>query len=182
MNKRSLRPKLKQPPATRQQTPAELLGQCLSFLQRKYYQDKDRQFAQDRQRLLQWVVLWPAKWFNERGVTIHTSQYLQIFTEVFMDGLRFGNTGNITYLPAWLAKVIRSHFDHHGDEIYAAAKSMRTLTDSIVLGALMAGKPAPTPAPDPIRELADAQRLLKPKNHGKRTKPLTPKPNQLTLL
>ena len=105
-----------------------------------------------------WVILWPAKWLNERGVTLSADRYREICESVFMDGLRFGNTENISYLPAWLAKVIQSHFACHGDEIYAEAKSMRTLVEHTLL---LAGR-LPQAAPDPVRDLAAAAALLRP--------------------
>jgi hypothetical protein len=84
----------------KQPTPQELLDDLLGFLQRKFYQGQPVAFAKDRRRLLDWVVLWPAAWLDERGVTLPAARYREIFMSVFMDGLRFGNTENITYLPA----------------------------------------------------------------------------------
>lgn len=163
-------------PPRKQQTSPELRDQCLDFLQRKFYQGHPVTFAKDRPRLLAWVVLWPAKWFNQRGVTVEPDRYFAIFSQVFMDGLRFGELEKITYLPAWLAKVIQSHFDHHGEDYYEAAKSIRenTLLKSILAGNLVAG----IARPDPIRELAQAARLLEPKKKVKNT----PVNDQLTML
>lgn len=94
----------------KQPTPQELRDELLGFLQRKFYPGQPVAFAKDRRRLLDWVILWPAKWLDDRGVTIPADRYRAIFMSVFMDGLRFGDTANITYLPAWLAKCIQSHF------------------------------------------------------------------------
>src|ERR1035437_2218454 len=106
----------------KQQTSQELLDDLLGFLERKYYEGHRIEYLKDRRRLLAWVVLWPATWLHERGVTLPDERYRQIFMGVFMDALRLGDTGNIKYLPAWLAKVIQSHFAVHGDEIYEQAK------------------------------------------------------------
>jgi hypothetical protein len=151
-----MRPKL---PAfqRKQQTSQELLDDLLGFLERKFYEGHRVEFLKDRRRLLAWVVLWPAVWLHERGVTLPDDRYRQIFMAVFMDALRLGDTGNIKYLPAWLAKVIQSHFAVHGDEIYEQAKSIRTLTEHALLSA---GK-AIQARPDPVRELAVAARLVK---------------------
>jgi hypothetical protein len=162
-------------PGRKQPTPQELLTELSDFLQRKFYEGRAVEFAKDRRRLLDWVILWPARWLDKRGVTIPADRYREIFMAVFMDGLRFGNTGNITYLPAWLAKLIQSHFEHHGDQIYAEAKSMRTMVEHAVL---VTGKLAQNPAPDPIRELAQAARLLA---SNKRVR-IAPIKDQLTLL
>src|SRR6185369_17295894 len=92
----------------KQLTSDELLNELLGFLQRKFYEGRAVAFQKDRRRLLEWVVLWPARWLDERGVTVASDKYREIFMSVFMDSLRFGDTANITYLPAWLAKVIQS--------------------------------------------------------------------------
>jgi len=141
----------------KQQTSQELLDDLLGFLERKFYEGHRVDFLKDRNRLLNWVVLWPATWFHEKGVSLPDDRYRQIFMEVFMTALQMGDTGNIKYLPAWLAKCIQSHFAIHGDELYDAAKSMRTLTEHALLSA---GK-ASVVRPDPVRELAAAARLVK---------------------
>jgi hypothetical protein len=151
----------------KQPTPQELTDSLLDFLERKFYQGRALNFAKDRPRLLKWVILWPASWLNKRGVTVPADRYRELFMAVFIDGLRFGNTGNITYLPAWLAKVIQSHFAHHGDEIYDQAKSMRNLVDQAVT---IASRPVQQ-APDTVRAMAQAASLLKPKRMLKKQPP-----------
>lgn len=158
-----------------QATPQELLDTCLGFLRRKFYEGHEVSFAKDRRRLLQWVVLWPAKWLDERGVTLPPDQYRERFMKVFMEAMTFGqDVQNITYLPAYLAKVIQSHFRIHEDEIYEQAKSLRNVLDSVLATACR----QVAPAPDPVRELATAARLLKAKKRA--SKP--PVNAQLTLL
>ena len=170
-----MRPNPQRPqPARKQATPVELRDDLLAFLERKFYAGHRIAFAKDRPRLLAWVVLWPAKWLDDRGVTIPADRYREIFMSVFMDGLRFGNTANITYLPAWLAKVIQSHFACHGDELYNEAKSLRTVLEATTLALGRLAKPSA----DPVRDLAQAARLLKaPKRLQK-----SPVKQQLTLL
>lgn len=148
--------KLQRQSPYKQETPQELLDACLGLLERKFYAGHPVSFAKDRPRLLQWVVLWPAHWFQQRGVTVPPDRYREIFFKVFLDALRFGNTENINYLPAWLAQVIKSHFACHGDELYAEAKTARNLVEHsvIVLSRL------PHASPDPVRDLAAARRLL----------------------
>lgn len=140
-----------------QQTPAELRDRLLDFLERKFYQGHPIPFSKDRPRLLAWVVLWPAKWFDQRGVTVTSDRYAEIFFQVFFDAQIHG-TEKVTYLPAWLAKVIQSHFAHHGDEYYEAAKTVRAAVET----ALMVAGRSQGPSPDPVRALAQAARLLKP--------------------
>jgi hypothetical protein len=158
----------------KQPTPKELTDDLLGFLQRKFYDGDPKCFAQDRSLLLAWAVLWPASWLNGKGVSLPTERYRQIFMAVFMDSIVHG-TSKIKYRPAWLKQVIQSHFRIHGDEIYAEAKSARTLVEN----ALALGCNAPVAArPDPIRELALAHALVLP---SKRVKKPTAK-EQLSLL
>lgn len=150
----------------KQITSQELRDRMLDFIQRKFYEGHAVEFRKDQRRLLAWVILWPAQWLNERGVSLPDDQFIEIFEGILMDALRLGNTGKINYLPAWLAKVIQSHFAVHGDEIYERAKSIRTLAESALL---VAGKAA-VARPDPVRELAVAARLLNaPKRRPKTT-------------
>lgn len=158
----------------KQPTPKELTDDLLGFLQRKFYEGDPKCFAQDRSRLLAWAVLWPAAWLNGKGVSIPTDRYRQIFMSVFMDSIVHG-TSKIHYRPAWLRQVIQSHFRIHGDELYAEAKSARTLVENaLALGC----KAAVAARPDPIRELALAHSLVVPSKRVKK-----PSPNdQLSLL
>jgi hypothetical protein len=162
-------------PKTIQLTSVELKDRCLEFLRRKFYPTQNVQFAKDRPKLLQWVVLWPATWFTKRGVRVSEEKYLEIFEGVFMDALIHGST-KITYFPAWLRQVIQAHFSHHGETYYEEAKLLR---ENALLNTILSGKLQPTnPAPDPVRELASAARLLK----SKKKLPKTPPTTQLPLL
>jgi hypothetical protein len=158
----------------KQQTSQELRDSLMDFLQRKFYAGQPVEFRKDYRRLLDWVVLWPAAWLIEKGVSIPDDRYREIFMSVFMDALRFGDTANIKYLPAWLGSVIQKHFAGHGDEIYESAKSIRTLAEHALLSA---GKAA-VGSPDPVRELAALARLVKAPKAVKRPS----QKEQLTLL
>jgi len=144
------------PKTIKQQTSEELRDDLLGFLQRKFYAGEAVAFAKDRRLLLKWVVLFPAGWLNERGVTLPPERYREVFMKVMLEALTCGNTGAIHYRPAWLAKVIQSHFAVHGEEIYEEAKSARALAEHAVF---MLGK-LRKEEPDPVRELARAASLL----------------------
>ncbi len=163
--------------AFKQPTPKELTDACLELLRRKFYQQPgdDRCFAQDRSRLLAWVVLWPASWLNSRGVTIHGDQYREIFMKVFFQAAAHMES-KVKYRPAYLRQVIQSHWKIHGEDYYEEAKSTRALVDHALL---VAGKTV-VPTPDPVREMASARQILsslKPK----RTAQKTPIKTQLNL-
>jgi hypothetical protein len=159
-------------------TPQELLDALCRFCQQKFYAEDAISFAKDRPRLLKWVLLYPAAWLNQRGVTLPPARYRIILESILMDAVRFGNTSKVTYRPAWLRMVVQSHFRHHGDEYYAEGKNMRNLVEH----AMAIAGPARPAREDPIRELAIAARLLKTPSKPKR-RPRNPGPNpQLNLL
>lgn len=93
-------------PQRKQPTPQELRDELLRFIQTHFYPGHAVAFAKDTPRLLSWVVLKLAVYLNSRAVSISTERYLEIMKAVLMDALRFGDTGKITYLPAWLGKVV----------------------------------------------------------------------------
>jgi hypothetical protein len=159
-----------------QPTPDDLVSSLLDFIRRKFYEGHPVPFAKDRQHLLKWVVLWPATWFNSRGVTVPPARYKEITESVLMDAIRFGQPSDtIKYLPAYLKHVLVAHFRHHGEAYYDEAKSARSLAEHAVL---VAGQMVVQRAPDAVRELAAAARLLKPRKAP--SKP--PIKSQLTLL
>lgn len=158
-----------------QPTSPELIDSLLALIQTKFYQQNGISFLKDRPRLLKWVVLYPATWLNQRAVTLPADRYKAILTEILIEAGRFCQPTKVTYLPAYLRQVVTSHFQCHGDEYYAEAKSMRNQVESVMLLTAMSGR---NPAPDPVRELAQAASLLKTKK-APRTRPIN---GQLNLL
>lgn len=138
-----------------QPTPQDLTDSCLNLLHTKFYRDDAVTFAKDRKKLLEWVVLWPASWLNERGVTIHGDAYREIFTKTFLEA-DMHRASKLQYRPAWLRYVIQSHFKIHGEDYYQDAKNVRNLAEHALL---VAGRNV-QPAPDPIREMANAHHIL----------------------
>ncbi len=141
----------------KQPTPVEVTDSCLELLHRKFYTGPDdaKYFAQDRKRLLAWVVLWPASWLNGKGVTIHGDAYREIFVKVFLQAAA-NVTSKVKYRPAYLRQVIQSHFKIHGEEYYDEAKAIRNQVEQ----AMMLVGQTRQPAPDPVRDLALARNLL----------------------
>ena len=138
----------------------ELKESILALLRAKFYNSGDQEleakcFAQDRKRLLAWVVLWPAAWLKGKEVTIHGEAYRKIFQTVFIDAAAHV-TSKIHYRPAYLRQVIQEYFKCHGDEVYDEAKAVRNLAEHVLL---IAGQ-ARVAAPDPVAELAAAKRIL----------------------
>jgi len=168
---KSRRPQRKQP------TPDELRDTLLNFIQTHFYPGQPVVFAKDRPRLLKWVVLKLATYLDEKAVSISTARYQEIMQKVLMEALRFGDTGNITYLPAWLGRCVESHLAVHGEGYYEEGKLARESVQTYLSGALKIAQ-AGLQGRDPIREMADAARLLKAKKRP--VKP--PQKQQLSLL
>ena len=141
----------------KQPTPKEVTDACLDFLRRKFYSfpGGDRAFFQQRRDLLRRVVLWPASWLNNKGVTIHGDAYREIFMKVFMQAAA-NVQSKVKYRPAYLRQVIQSHWRIHGEDYYEEAKTCRALVDHALL---VAGQ-ARVAAPDPVREMASARQIL----------------------
>lgn len=149
--------KLKRP-VRKQHTPEEIRDELLRFIRTKFYQGEAVEFEKDRPRLLKLVVLKFASWLDERGVTLPSDRYLAIMRDtILMDAVRFG-TAEIKYRPGWLGVVVEKHLAHHGEEYYEEAKALR----SVVETSLMLAR-AGVQGRDPVRELAQASRLLKAK-------------------
>jgi hypothetical protein len=174
-------------PASKQPTPVELRDELLRFIETHFYPGHRLEFIKDTPRLLKWVVLKLAEYLDDKAVSIPTARYLQIMTwkggkdaegkqrppGILMEALRFGDTGTITYMPAWLGKVVESHLRIHGEEYYEEGKTIRNYLDHVAARLPQAG----AEPPNPTRELAQAARLLKTKK-----KPVNlPRNDQLTM-
>lgn len=144
-------------PARKQPTTPEILESLLSILESKFYRGYAVNFAKDRRRLLDWVILWPAQWLNERSVTVSADRYREILKAILIDAAAHAQLDKINYLPAYLAKTIQAHFAHHGDEIYEEAKAIRNMVENAIS---IAGR-QPQAAPDIAQELTKAKHLLR---------------------
>lgn len=164
---------------SQQTTSKDLTDDLLALVQRHLYPGEAVAFNKDKKQLLQWAILWPATHLNDYGVTLPPERYKQLFLDILLRALQQGNTGNLKYRPAWLAKCIQSHFKIHWDEIYAEAKSARSLAEQALA---MAGKiPVAKPA-DPVHEMALAARLVKGTGRSKKSVPKVPLNEQLKLV
>lgn len=159
-------------------TSSELTNDLLELVRRKFYEGQGVAFNKDKKRLLQWVILWPASHLRAHGVTLPPERYKAIFVEVILMALRQGNTGAIKYLPAWLAKVVQSHFKIHWDELYSEAKSARKLTEHTLI---IAGRLPVDKKPDIVAQMALASDLLKGTGRTKKSAVEAPLNDQINL-
>jgi hypothetical protein len=155
-----IRPKKHQPRSE------DVQGAILAFIQNHFYQGHAVAFMKDRPRLLQWVVWRLAKYLDAKAVTIPNERYIEIMLVkpgILMEALRNGDTGNITYLPAWLGRCVETHLNIHGEDYYDEGKALRNHLD----GALKIAH-AGLQGRDAVREMAQASRLLKPAKKRRR--------------
>jgi hypothetical protein len=118
---------------SRQATPAELVTQLLNVVRSQFYGDlPPKRFFQDRNLLLRNVILYPAHWLDERGVTLPSHRYQGIVLDVLQTIKRHGDTRGVQYLPGYLAHCLQTHFKHHGEEYYEEAKALRSLTGDVI--------------------------------------------------
>lgn len=169
-----MKPKASRSPR-RQQTSQELRDTILEFIGRHFYGGDRVALAKDTPRLLKWVVLKPAAWLDDKGMTVCPDTYRDLFLDtrkgILMEALRHG-ASEIHYRPAWLGKVVESFLRIQGDTLYERAKGEQArqtgmMVDQVVaaLGGRVAGAQA-----DPVRQLAQAASLLRPA-----TRPQTPR-------
>jgi hypothetical protein len=158
------------PERPRQDVGRQIVDDLLGVIRGQFYPDA-KSFYQDRAFLQRNVVLWPAKWLDQRGVTLPPARYKEILLEVFTGIKQHGQTGAVRYWPGYLMKCVQDHFKHHGEDYYEEGKSVRNLAERAVMAAALAGKDRPV-ADDSVRQLAKAQALVAlPKRQ--------PKPKQL---
>lgn len=164
----------------------DLMDDLLRFLWLKFYAADPggdsvaaRAFAQDRTRLLSWVILWPARFMSGKGFTIPGERYKQIFTAIILEAIRYGNTSKVSYRPAWLQHVVQSHFRHHWEEYYAEAKSARAQAEHALH---VLGQFPRHAVPNPVDDLAVAAALLARQKPAKKPRQKPAINDQLSLL
>ena len=146
----------------KQPVAAEIKDNICDFISRHYYPGDRVRFLKDRTFLLREVVLWPAKWFDGRGVTVPGQRYQDLMISggkppgILMDALRYGEPPK--YPPAYLMACVQRHFDVHGESLYEEAKAVTWTIDRVLSGLRAKGE---TTQPDPVRELARAASLLR---------------------
>ncbi len=164
-----------------QQVPSDIVRSLLAVIRNQFYPDAAlggvaaKQWFQDQQFIRIRVVLWPATWLNQRGVTLEPARYQQILLDIFQDIKRHGATGAVKYWPGYLAKCVQDHFAHHEDEIYAEGKALRTQLERAIATAAA----ATSRQPDPVERLAAAHQVLVSSARKRRCKPSA---DQLNLL
>jgi hypothetical protein len=171
-----MKPKRPLPPLRdRQPTPGEMVSELMGVVRRQLYADlPERKWFQDQHLVKAWFVLWPARWLDERGVTLPPERYREILLGVLDTIKAHGDTGAVKYWPRYLLTAVQSHFRVNGDRYYEEGKSVRAALER----ALATAQRTQAAAPDPIRVLAEAGRALAV---GKRRKKAAAAPKERLL-
>ena len=168
---------------TTQQVAADLRDTLLGYIRVHFYRDlpAERFFA-DRSLLLRFVVLWPAKWLAERGVSLPSERYQSIMVGsgnprgILVDAATLGEPPRNPV--AYLGAVVQRHWRIHGDEYYEEAKSLRPRLEQLVAG-LSKATVQPAPQRNAVELLSEAASLV---TTARRRKSAAKPASQLDLL
>lgn len=139
----------------KQSVPSEIKTDLLNAIRNSFYGDlPDKRWHSDKQFILVNVVLWPASYLNDKGVTLPPARYKAIVLDVLMGIKRHGQTESVKYWPGYLKHCLQTHFRIHGEEYYEEGKALRGRLDSVLKTM------GQTPTADPIRVMAEARRDL----------------------
>ena len=115
----------------------------------KYYQD---------QRMLLYAITWPAKWLEQRALTISAEQYKQLLFERLDDIAKHGQPSRYQdYFPAYLLKTIQRWFAHNAEALYHKLKHIRNQLTDIQKWLQTARAPQPN---DVVTPIAQAHQIL----------------------
>jgi len=142
---------------------------CPDMPQKEWYQDN---FNFIRRQ----VVMWPAAFIYGKGFTLPPERFKEILFGIFNTVKTNGDTGNVTYWPAYLSKCVQSHFKIHWEEYYNEAKAIRNKVDSVFFAVSRAQEAAR--GADPVEAIAMAQRAM---TTAHRKKAVVKSPDQLSL-
>jgi len=168
------RPKPKKAERLKQQTPAEMVGSLMGAVRSNFYGEIPEKWFADQHFIKRNVVLWPANWLNEKGVTLPPERYKAIMLALFVE-IKVNATGPLKYPPGFLMKCVQDHFRIQGEKYYDEGKTIRSKADLALLSAINAPRAA-----DPVAALADAHRILT--GHKRLKKRDIPARSQMSLL
>lgn len=121
----------------------------------KYYED---------QRMLLYAITWPAKWLEQRALTISTEHYKQLLSQRLDDIVKHGEPSRYQdYFPVYLLKTIQRWFAHNGESLYHKLKHIRNQLSGIEQWFDTCRPPLPE---DIVTPMAQAHQILQ--NHKRR--------------
>jgi hypothetical protein len=174
------RPSIERP---KQALPVDIVTDLQTAIRNQFYADSREQFLKDQHFIKREFTLYLASWLDKRGVTLKPDRYKALLLGLLNEIKTHGNTAAVKYWPGYLKHVLQKHLQHHGEDIYHEAKSLRTLTENTLLNVSNLKSANLESSIDPVRAMAEARRDLLQINKGKRTKRPSKAPTkQLDLL
>lgn len=155
-----------------------MVEQILHFIGHTFHPDRSStdaaktRWAQDRNFYRQNLITWSAHWLDSRGVSLKPERFQKEICDKLLEvKLHINsrpqpstlNPQPIKNWPRFLTHCIQDHFKHNGERLYEEAKALRNQVDAALDKALARGQPAEPAALDPIRVLALAHQVNKPK-------------------
>ena len=117
----------------RRDSAEDLTRDLLTAVRGQFYSNlPEKRWFQEYNLILSNVVLWPAKWLDDRGVSLPPHRYKEAFLGVLDTVKRNGDTANIKTPARYLAMCVQSHFKVNGDRYYEEAKATRSVAGDIV--------------------------------------------------
>lgn len=154
----------------RQETPGQMVAELMEMIRGQFYGDAGaKTWLQEQGYIKRNVVLWPAKWLANKGVTLPPQRYRAILLDKLQDIKRHCEQAEFKYLPAYIERCVKDHFRHNGEAIYEEGKAFRGTLERVV------GKLSAAPQADPIAALAAAASVLKAKRKKTSAKPAAQK-------
>lgn len=128
------------------------------------------------QRMLLYAITWPAKWLEERALTISADQYQELLCQRLDDIAKHGQPNRYQqYFPAYLLKTIQRWFAHNGEALYHKLKHIRNQLSGIEKWIQTCRPPQ---REDIVKPMAQAHQIL----HNQRPRKQKHDNHQLTLL
>lgn len=155
-----------------QQVAADLRDTILGYIRTHWYQDlPPERFFADRSLLLRFVVLWPARWLAERGVSLPAERYKEIMVGggkvrgILPDAATLGEPAKNPI--RYLGHVVQSHWRIHGETYYEEAKALRPRIDQLLSQIQTAATAASGSRRTAVELMADAAALAAPTKRRK---------------
>jgi hypothetical protein len=154
--------------------PDVMVEELMQMIRGQFYGDAGaRTWPRDQQVIRRDVVLWPAAWLKDKGLTMTPVRYRALLIEKLNDVKRNCAQASFKYLPAYLAKCVQDHFRFHEDEINAEAKAITGSVHSVL------SKLKVAPAADPIWAMAGVHAILTARKRAKKQAPPAPQQGEL---
>lgn len=161
-----------------QDVPSEIVDVLMRAIQNQFYPESFRskegakKWGQEKHFIMRQVVLWPAGWLDDHGITLSPGRYKQIILTILKEIKVFGAGDAIEYFPRYLSKCVQSHFAHNEDAIHDEGKSFRNQLDRAL------GRIGGQRGPDPVASMAASLKVL---NANRRQKTRKADGEQLSL-